>query len=84
MTKEELLSKIKPSKRPEHLRKGQYIFNWIDEHYQIPEYFNFKNCSIARQVQFIDKIDCFHDDSKIDEFIDACLVRINNPIRISK
>lgn len=84
MTKEELLSKIKPSKRPEHLRKGQYIFNWIDEHYQIPKQFNFKNCSIARQVQFIDKIDCFHDDSKIDEFLDACLIRINNPIRISK
>ena len=84
MTKEELLSKIKPSKRPEHLRKGQYIFNWIDQHFQIPEQFNFKNCSIARQVQFIDKIDCFYDDSKIDEFIDACLVRINNPIRILK
>lgn len=84
MTKEELLSKIKPSKRPEHLRKGQYIFNQIDQHFQIPEQFNFKNCSIARQVQFIDKIDCFYDDSKIDEFIDACLVRINNPIRISK
>ena len=83
MTKEELLSKIKPSKRPEHLRKGQYIFNWIDEYYQIPEHFNFKNGSIARQVQFIDKIDCFYDDSKIDEFLDACLIRINNPIRIS-
>lgn len=84
MTKEELLARIKPSKRPEHLRKGQYIFNWIDEHYQIPEHFNFKNGSIARQVQFIDKIDCFYDDSKIDEFLDACLIRINNPIRISK
>ena len=53
MTKEELLSKIKPSKRPEHLRKGQYIFNWIDQHFQIPALFNFKNCCFARQVQFI-------------------------------
>ena len=84
MTKEELLSKIRPSKRPEYIRKGQYIFNWIDEQYQTPEHFNFKHSSIARQVQFIDGIDCFHNDSKIDEFLNACLVRINNPIRISK
>ena len=77
LSREELLAKIQPSKRPTHLRKGQYIFNWIDEYYQIPEQFNFKNCSIAREVQFIDGIDCFYDDSKIDEFLDACLRRIN-------
>lgn len=80
MNKEQLLSKIQPSKRPEYLRKGQYIFNWIDQNFQIPEQFNFKNSSIARQVQFIDGIDCFYDDSKINEFLDACLVRINKLI----
>ena len=70
MTKEELLSKIKPSKRPKHLRKGQYIFNWVDEHYQTkihsePNLY----ISIAREVQFVDKIDCFYDDSKLTNFL---------------
>lgn len=78
MTKEELLTLIQPNKRPSHIRKGQYIFNWIDEHYQIkvhsePNLY----ISIAREVQFVDKIDCFYDDSKIDAFLDACIKRIN-------
>lgn len=81
LSREELLAKIQPSKRPEHLRKGQYIFNWIDANYQYPVYGDLFNeeahSSIAREVQFIDKIDCFYDDSKIDEFLDACLRRIN-------
>lgn len=55
MTKEELLALIRPSKRPSHLRKGQYIFNWIDQHFQIPEQFNFKNNSIAREIQLLIK-----------------------------
>lgn len=78
MTKQELLAKIRPSKRPSHIRKGQYIFNWIDEHYQIKVYSEPNlYISIAREVQFVDKIDCFYDDSKIDEFLDACIKRIN-------
>lgn len=81
MTKQELLAEIRPSKRPSHIRKGQYIFNWIDQHYQYPVYGDYFNenafSSIARDVQFIDKIDCFYDDSKIDEFLDACIKRIN-------
>lgn len=79
MTKQELLFKIKPSKRPEHIRKGQYIFNWIDQHYQYAtmEFFGDLYSTIARDVQFKDGIDCFYDDSKIDEFLDACLKRIN-------
>ncbi len=78
MTKEELLDQICPNKRPNHIRKGQYIFNWIDQHYQNKVYSEPNlYISIAREVQFIDKIDCFYDDSKIDEFLDACLNRIN-------
>ena len=78
MTKQELLAKICLNKRPANIRKGQYVFNWINKHYQI----NVRNelnlySSIAREVQFIDKIDCFYDDSKIDEFLDACIKRIN-------
>ena len=78
MTKQELLTLIRLDKKPPYIRKGQYIFNWIDEHYQIkvPNKPNLY-ISIARDVQFIDKIDCFYNDSKIDEFLDACIKRIN-------
>lgn len=81
MTKQELLTLINLNKKPPHIRKGQYIFNWIDKHCQYSvrdDAFN-KNTysSIARDVQFIDKIDCFYNDSKIDEFLDACVKRIN-------
>lgn len=77
MTKEELLAKIRP--RPAHIRKGQYIFNWIDEHYQYctSEFYGVQYSTIARDVQYKDGIDCFYDDSKIDEFLDACVKRIN-------
>jgi hypothetical protein len=44
--------------RPSHIRKGQAIFNYVDEKY-----------GIARETQFVHKIDCFHLDDKIDEFI---------------
>lgn len=46
---------------PSNWRKGQKVFNFIDEKYHV-----------ARKVQFIDKIDCFYDDSQIEEFINAC------------
>lgn len=48
------------------LRKGQSIFNTVD-----PE--------ISRHVQFVKGIDCFYDDSKIDEFLDACYDCYRNP-----
>ena len=44
--------------RPKEWRKGQFVFNYIDEKYRV-----------ARYVQFIDGIDCFHNDSKIEAFI---------------
>lgn len=51
--------------KPSEWRDGQYIFNYINEYY-----------GVARDVQYIDGIDCFHDDSKIDEFIEACYKRL--------
>jgi hypothetical protein len=39
-------------------RNGQFVFNYIDEKY-----------GVARSVQFIDGVDCFYDDSKIEDFI---------------
>ena len=78
MTKQELLTLINLNKKPPHIRKGQYIFNWIDKHYQTKVYSEPNlYISVAREVQFLDKIDCFYDDSKIDEFLDACVKRIN-------
>ena len=53
--------------KPKEWRKGQFVFNYIDEHY----------APVARQVQFKDGIDCFYRDDMIDQFIDACALRID-------
>lgn len=44
--------------RQEHLRKGQAIFNYVDEMY-----------GVAREAQFVHGVDCYYLDNKIDEFI---------------
>lgn len=46
--------------RPEFIRKGQAVFNYVDEVY-----------GVARLVQFHDRIDCFYNDYNIDEFLEA-------------
>lgn len=51
--------------KPKEWRDGQYVFNYINEHYDV-----------ARTVQYIDDIDCFHNNDKIDRFIKACYERI--------
>lgn len=45
-------------KRPSRIRKGQAIFNYVDEKY-----------GVAREAQYVHGIDCFYLDEKIDEFI---------------
>lgn len=52
--------------RPSFIRKGQFVFNYIDEKY-----------GVAREVQFVDGVDCFHDDSQIDNFLVRSLEKIN-------
>lgn len=52
--------------KPKELRDGQFIFIYIDKHYY----------GIAKTVQYIDDIDCFHNNDKIDRFIKACYERI--------
>lgn len=54
--------------RSVYLRKGQFIFNYIEYLYG----------EVAREVQFIDNIDCFYDDDQIDAFITACYLRLKN------
>lgn len=46
------------NRRPLEWRLGQAVFNYIDKYY-----------NVARRVQFIDKVDCFHNDEVIDQFI---------------
>ena len=51
--------------KPEYIRKGQFIFNYMDREY-----------GCARVVQFQDGIDCFYDDRNIDSFIKCCYERM--------
>lgn len=60
--------------KSEHLRKGQFIFNYIEYIYG----------EVAREVQFIDDIDCFYDDDLIDAFITACYLRLKNQNNVIK
>lgn len=67
MTIEKLYQEIFSQTIPKWSRKGQFVFNYIDEHY-----------GVAREVQFLDHVDCFYDDSQIDEFIKLAVSRINS------
>lgn len=50
--------------KPEWSRKGQFVFNYINEKY-----------NVARDVQFKDGVDCFHNDDYIETFIIKCYER---------
>ena len=60
MTYEEFTKQLweEVDKSPKSWRKGQAVFNVIDEKWHV-----------ARDVQFIDGVDCFYDDKQIDLFI---------------
>ena len=62
LTKEEFISIIdnRIQYYPKEYRKGQAVFNAIDEEF-----------GVARDVQYTKNIDCFYDDSKVDDFINA-------------
>lgn len=66
MTVKELKEEIYSFSKPERWRDGQYVFNYIDQKY-----------GVARAVQFIDHVDCFHNDDMIDEFLIKVVERIN-------
>jgi hypothetical protein len=44
-----------------YIRYGQAVFNYVDEKY-----------GVARIAQFDYGIDCFYDDTKIEQFLDKC------------
>ena len=53
--------------KPKEWRNGQFVFNYIDSKY-----------GVARYVQFYEGVDCFYDDSKIEEFITRSYEYIKN------
>ena len=53
------------NKRPTFIRRGQSVFNATEKYYG----------GIAREVQFVDGIDCFYDDSQIQPFLDCAYLR---------
>lgn len=67
MTIEEIKELIYGIPIPTKWRHGQFVFNRVGELFG----------EVAREVQFIDHIDCFYDDTKIDRFLDAVLLRLN-------
>jgi hypothetical protein len=62
--KERVVYHLKYNK-PRKWRDGQFVFNYIDCIY-----------GVARDVQFKDGVDCFYDDTQIDEFIKMSAKRI--------
>lgn len=52
--------------RPKWSRRGQFVFNYVDEHY-----------GVARIAQFQHHIDCFYDDNQIEAFIKCCYEILN-------
>lgn len=52
---------------PHHWRHGQFVFNRVEQLFG----------KVAREVQFQDCVDCFYDDTKIDRFLDAVIIRLN-------
>ena len=65
MTLEEFKNSIYSIEKPSNWREGQFVFNTIDRLF-----------GIAREVQFVDGIDCFYRDDRIDDFLNACCKRL--------
>jgi hypothetical protein len=63
MTYKELKEEIEQAliNKPSWSRNGQFVFNYIDEKY-----------NVAREAQFVHHIDCFYVDDYIDSFIAKC------------
>lgn len=67
ITVEELKKEISKIEFPKNWRKGQSVFNYIDNVY-----------GIARTIQFKWGIDCFYNDNNIDEFLNKAVEIINH------
>jgi hypothetical protein len=52
---------------PPNWREGQFVFNRAEELYGV----------VARNVQYIDKVDCYFHDDVIDAFLERVCVWLN-------
>ena len=68
ITPEQVKSVINKVDKPKNWRNGQFVFNRVEEIFG----------SVAREVQYQDKVDCFYLDSQIDKFIEKVCNRLNN------
>ena len=70
MTHKEFTSKIWAivDEYPDDWRPGQKVFNACAELFG----------SVAREVQFIDGVDCFYNNQRIDDFINAVWERVKD------
>lgn len=70
MTYENFITQIwkEVAKCPKSWRFGQSVFNVIEEQFG----------SVARDVQFIDGVDCFYDDDMITLFIEKVWDRVSS------
>lgn len=68
MTYEDLYNEVYSAMedKPNNWRKGQFVFNYIDQKYKV-----------ARAVQFVDGVDCFYNDDAIEQFIVHSVEKIN-------
>lgn len=67
ITIEELKKEISEIEFPKNWRKGQSVFNYIDNVY-----------GIARTIQFKYGIDCFYNNNNIDDFLNKAVEIINH------
>lgn len=64
LTLEAFKRSIYSEPKPEEWRKGQFVFNRIQQLY-----------GVAHKVQFEDCIDCFYNDEAIEDFINCAYAR---------
>ena len=67
LTVEEIRARIYSCSIPGDWREGQFVFNRTEELYGV----------VARNVQYIDKVDCYFHDDVIDAFLERVCVWLN-------
>lgn len=69
MTKQGLIDEINIAlvNKPSYLRKGEFIYNYIDETY-----------NVADDVRLKDFVSCLFDNDSIDKFLECDSKRIND------
>ena len=66
-TPEDIWKVISKIVKPKNWREGQFVFNVIEDEFG----------AVAREVQHLDRVDCFYDDKQIDNFIQKVCNRLN-------